>query len=967
MTNNEEINCVKENQSSYLSSIRTRSLIEDGDTYDDFPPIVSVPKELKQTFPTLINKPFFVDNFLWSSAKAQYTQVFAVDIPSGILVNDVAKTPFKVSAMYRAKLCAYLQVTGTTQHQGTILVAAIPFNSVGTTTTQLTRNSLNSLLQAPHVFLSANEATPVCIEIPFYSNTKLRHCNLTDKQWAMNFDFDYATLVGVVLNPLLPPTGGSNILSISAHAMFKKAEFYVPANRDIQWSAESVIVEQPPSLEERLRACEAKIEKCERETKKIKCCMLSKACFSCLCCVAPPTFCAEARVITNLADGVAKLAKSTAGDIIDVARGAFRFYTGFHNPNIPMIQHRSIVGQRNFTNSVDVPTYQEKLDPYANHDRIVNEPTFYTTKDEMLISNIISKPQYISTFTLSTTGPTATSGNVVFSRPITPLQEKISATSVDSATMSTPLQVLGMMSTMWSGTLRLHIQSAMSNFHCCKLMIVKNYTPNDEVLMNLPPMDDVGNLLCTTIEFSGGGQVQTVDLPYCSPLEELPIMNVASANAMSHGMYYIYVVQPLIANGSVATTASFNVYISAGEDFSFYGYSLNRLIPVKLHVAFAKQEEGVSASMLNMIHGKKEGQKKYIAHLNNNANKINTKKTVRLLEARRDKTKDQMGLKAVDKDTKKVYVAQASVIIDTCDQTGLLNKRENEVAKQQERKFQPIISARDHMRRYITGPTQILDTAALEHDYGIHIFRVKDLLKLLTPITTSRLGFQRVIRAYYMGATGGLKFKFRFTNCSDAQVAYYPPVPKMKEITPNQYWSSSSLACSNNVVRNVQYPANEFPNIARPSNSDYSSAPKIELTHETRMTGIMPVAEGRGDQSTMYSHILECTIPQMNCFEFMGDCTVTSSYDYDSFANDYGTIVVSYYVRSHDGEQPTNIEPTVTPMIAYADEARLGYNVFAPAYTPDYQGTYWTNPYQSNDFTPYDFEWSTTAPKCYIG
>jgi hypothetical protein len=41
--------------------------------------------------------------------------------------------------------------------------------------------------------------------------------------------------------------------------------------------------------------------------------------------------------------------------------------------------------------------------------------------------------------------------------------------------------------------------------------------------------------------------------------------------------------QPLVTNGSVASNVYFNVYISAGDDFQFYGYSTN---PAKINYNF---------------------------------------------------------------------------------------------------------------------------------------------------------------------------------------------------------------------------------------------------------------------------------------------------------------------------------------------------------------------------------------------
>lgn len=967
MSNNE--NKIIDREDSYFSTVRTRNAIEGDFVYDTYPEIVSVPPSLKQTFPTLINKPFFIDSYNWSTAKAQFTELLTLNVPSGVQVNDVVKTPFTVAALYRTRMCMYLQVTGTPQHQGTLLVAAMPFNSISLSSTTTARNAINSMLQAPHVFLSANESTPVCLEIPFYSNIKLRPCDVEDDQWTPTINSDYASLYIVVLNPLLAPTSGSTSLSVSVHAVFKEAEFYVPANNKLTWLAESKEKDIVPPIP--MEELERRLSKCERDLKLIKCCTFSRSLVSCLCCCASTTYCAEARVITNIFDGVAQLAKNATGDFIDYARSALRTYTGFHNPNIPMIQQRVIHSQRNFTNSVDVPTYQEKLDPYANHDRIVNDATFYTTKDEMLLSNILEKPQYISTFSLSTTGDSSTVGHIAFSRPITPFQEKLASTSVDTATFSTPFQVLGMMSRYWSGTIKLHIQSVMSNFHFCKLMVVRNYTPDINALLNTPNMDDITNLQTTTLEFSGGGQVQTVDLQYCSFLDEMPLMNVAQANALSHGMYYIYLVQPLVANGSVATTVNFNVYISAGEDFNFYGYAVERLIPINLVPAISAQAEAqATIQKMKRKYGRKLGRLKFTEHMVAvGPSQVAARKKESDADANKDKDRPASSSGGVigKPEQDKTFKAEASVIVDPSSQNDLTNSADNSCSAPRVRKFQPIVSVRDHIRRYMTCPTQVLSALAVEHGYFIHIFKVEDLLKLRLSNTTARSGFSRVLRSFYMGATGGVKFKFKVSNCSDAQVTYYPPQVKMTGITATSWWGQSTLASSDNTVRLVQYAANQYPNVARTSASDYATAPKIETAHNVIPYVTMPPAEFSLETITLNNIMLECVIPQMNPFEFVGDSTISTNLDTDTYANDYGTIVISYFPYTSTGGLPPNLTPTVTPMIAYPDEARFGFNVFSPPYTPDYSGTKWTGPYQSSDTTAYTLEWATTAPKCYIG
>ena len=82
----------------------------------------------------------------------------------------------------------------------------------------------------------------------------------------------------------------------------------------------------------------------------------------------------------------------------------------------------------------------------------------------MLVSEIVSKPQYIGTFGLRNTN---VEGDILFSRPITPFQEILPinytagtpATIVSTIATTSLLQNIHFLSRYWRGGLKLHIQS----------------------------------------------------------------------------------------------------------------------------------------------------------------------------------------------------------------------------------------------------------------------------------------------------------------------------------------------------------------------------------------------------------------------------------------------------------------------------------------------------------------------------
>lgn len=476
--------------------------------YDRFPVLKSVPKELLMDYSRIINKPFFVQSFTWSHTSGIDTRIIDVDFPSSFIGNNLAKVPFYASALYRMRGCVILQVSGTSMHQGTLIAGVHPYGvrPVG----------VGSLLQCPHTFLYANEMTAACIEVPFYSTTSLKRTDYVTSAPGIT-TFNFATLSVLVLNQLASAGTVVQDLTVSVHFVVKEAEFYVP-NSSLTWVSESGIFSVP----------------------------------------------------TKIFDGIADLAKTVSGDIIDAGREGIRHLTGFHNPNNPVINQRVITSTSNFRNAIDQPTFLEKLDQHPQFNRITRDYIFGTEQDEMNVLNICKKPQYVGTITLT---KDETEGKVLFARPISPMIVKYP----DPINFSSPMRLFYENSRSWRGGLKLHIQSSMTSFHYCKLLVLKYYAGDPYLLDHWPKWDDIPNMMTETLEFTAGGQVKTVDLPYCSQLEQLECTKDFYANALTHGMFYVYLLQPLVHPDSVPSSVKFNFYISAADDLEFYGYAVDAM------------------------------------------------------------------------------------------------------------------------------------------------------------------------------------------------------------------------------------------------------------------------------------------------------------------------------------------------------------------------------------------------------
>lgn len=627
------------------------------------PKITCVPKELKMDFSRILNKPFFIETFNWTTSTVLQSVIHTTSFPSCILNNYLAKVPFNSAYLYRLRACLVVQVSGTPLHQGCLVAAVQP--------TGVFPSGVTQMLQGPHSFLNANESTPICIEIPFYSRSPLAQTNYSVDEKALS-PFNYADFNFMVVNPLSAGTNGSTTLTVSIHVVIKEAEFYVPQTAEVTWQKESYNGESfIGSLQ---------------------------------------------KIPTKIFDGLAAGTKTVTGDFIDAMRLGLRSFTGFHNPNSAAINMRTIVTTRNMMNAVDQPTLIEKLDQHAQFDRIIQDYQFDTAQDEMDISFLLSKPVYETTFSvLSSTQK----GKVMFARPISPYVEHALGQYFFS-----PMRLIYENSRFWRGSLKMHIQSSMSNFHFCKLLIVRDYSGNKALLNSFPKMDDMHNLMTETVEFSSGGQIKTIDLPYCAPVEQLECTKCTGANALQHGMVYIYLLQPLVLNGAVATRADFNVYFTGGDDLQFYGYSVDP-IEVSFPVTPGPPEGGgTQPPLLPQVP---------------QSNFIGESSTV-----------------GADNNAK-----------DTLDQKEIVNNESNYVdSPLRIIDFKPMINLRDYVRRFhplpprtFTGPNTIK---------GIFQFAVGELLD---GASSQLLAF----RSLYFGFNGGIKCKVLIQGPTEVSVQYLPP------------------------------------------------------------------------------------------------------------------------------------------------------------------------------------------------
>lgn len=643
-----------------MSSLRTKDVVEGELVYSMLPNITNVRKDMTMDFSRIYEKPYLIDTEIWSTTSGVDTLLNPILIPSSMLSNTTARIPFDMSCLYRLNGCVMVQVAGTIQHQGLILVGVIPFDAPPTT-------NPNQLLMGPHAFLSANEATSVCVELPYYSRHQLNKTNAIDNQIIGDNNPDFARVDFYIMSPLRTTATGTSSITITTYIKLNNAEFYIPKVTPGIYAAQSF-------------------------TSDLY------------------------KIPTKIFDGLATGAKMVTGDFIDALRTGLRDFTGFHNPNSPAINQRVIHSEVNFLNNVDQPTLYEKLDPFAQHDRIVRDYQFSSSQDEMDMRYILSKPVWLGKFGISTVTP---AGKVLFNIPISPMVEYA------NTNYYSPMRLAYESSRYWRGSLRLHIQAVSTNFHFVKILLVKDYISHLSNLTKTLTMETVHNMPTDTLEFSGGGQIQTIELPFCAQDEQLECSRDVYRNAIQHGIVHGYLVQPLVTSGAVPTSIEFHVYMSGGDDLQFYGYSTDSI--------------------------------------NNLNNAAQLAKIAMDMKAQKEDMEDI-------KDVVSTFMPQsgeAETIIGASGQADVMIEKIASAEDQlRSDDFHPIVSVRDYVRR-----TQLVDVIATTVPIGLtYAYPVADVFRSKTPLGA----FTRL----YHGLTGGLKLRVAITVGSSTHaplVKYLPP------------------------------------------------------------------------------------------------------------------------------------------------------------------------------------------------
>lgn len=518
-----DFNTDAENLTTTVASISTREIQMIDSIANDLYTKVDIDEAYRIDAKPYIERPFFAGALNFSALDPRYTLLLA---PIKRLPGDIIRSnpsllqAMKIGSLYRADLVLNISIAGTITHAGKILIAALPPMPKGIINSS--KQWINTMLSGPHASLFANEATSVMLTIPWYCNSDLATLDVdTDEVTSLDItpiNGNYSDLFFLVQNPLAPSNGSSQNLSIVIEACFKNLDIVVPTPRLVTWVAQSGV--------------------------------------------------------KGLKETTSKATKNVVGDFIDSAVNTLFGWIGLHNPNVPIIKERDLIISRNLPNTADAAQFFEKLDPLTDYNRIVKSPIFGSTVDEMSISHITSKKQFLGTFKVSIDDPV---GKLYWSRPISPFQGGISNDG-KTITCTNNLELMHSLHRAWRGGLELIIESVMNNKQQLKLRVLKLYNPSTLASSSWPSYASIANAPSALMEFTQGGQEHVVSLPYLCRNDLTPCSENLAFEGLFHGMYYIYLAQPLANSDGSPMSVEFNVYMRGDKDLTFYGYVPRNLV-----------------------------------------------------------------------------------------------------------------------------------------------------------------------------------------------------------------------------------------------------------------------------------------------------------------------------------------------------------------------------------------------------
>lgn len=474
----------------------------------------------------LIGRWNVVETVTWKSADAEGTLLALIPIPHGILSTAAAATPFKNFQLSRYAVTLKLQSNSTAFYQGMLIGFVIPMMGESTLLTRFDNKAVQTSMN--HVFVEAKESTTVEIEIPFtfmqdYYNIEFLE---SDPSFAM------AHFALKVFTPLTTVSSATPSVELTIYSKVDATEFHVPA------------VIAPPA---RYNATPRKKFAIAKKTQELQ--------------VKPQGLMS---FMSKSFDRI--LDRIKPEEIISDAIGKFGSMDKPNNsanplPLVTRLEQYLTHGQ----NIENIP----RLALYPGAMNLSDSEHFSTTSDEMAIKSMTSKVTWYKSAAWAATDVT---GTVLFKDYVGPVIGAIPSSVGTSAIPLTTLDYTSLPFSRWRGGIKYRIMVVCSGFHGGRLMF--SYHPNsdqdDEAILDAN-LEARSSQYFAVLDLKTGRNTFELVCPYLSPTSWKEVYNGATSidyNNFSTGLFYVSVLNPLIAPSNVASSVRIEIFVGGADDYA---------------------------------------------------------------------------------------------------------------------------------------------------------------------------------------------------------------------------------------------------------------------------------------------------------------------------------------------------------------------------------------------------------------
>lgn len=471
-----------------------------------------------------LTKPTQISQVQWTTTQAPDTNIVAFTFPEVLAqVDSVIRRTLQMYAFYKMSPVFRFQLNATQFHQGQLIISFDPFRQAIDRDLAITSiNQTNPIFSRwyatglPSVKIMASESDPVELRIPFVHPKNFLSSNSQDPQ--------VYNLLGeirvTVLNQLKVADGTTNSLTLTTWVYAEDSSVHVP----IQYHDFNV---EPTSLIEPTSAITSLLEN-------------------------------GSNLIGNFATGNFGKGLRSGQGIIDNLGELF----GFDYPNRPLAPENTIKNVETLANARGA-TRSERLalDPVSGH---IADREETTTSDEMDVNTIIKMPMLIYQ---STFASTAAPQSILYYVPVTPsLAANIGAYQTQETRQPTYLAYLSRFFCFWRGSIQFEFEFVATRFHSGKLLVgfIPNFNPAGltyQAISTATPSAVIDiqqtSKVSFVVPFQSTTPLKVTDLVADSVEEQiLGYLVVAVQNQLTHA-------------SNVAPEIDINLYVRAGEDFTF--------------------------------------------------------------------------------------------------------------------------------------------------------------------------------------------------------------------------------------------------------------------------------------------------------------------------------------------------------------------------------------------------------------